>query len=575
MRLSAVCILLLFLVAVPAAGLQIVGFCPDTWLSGEGDEFVVLEGEGSLAGIRITDGEGCLRFPDGATIHGRLVIAREAEAYRAVHGTMPDWECYDTSAAVPDVIRSGDFRMANRADELILLRGSVVLQTIRWPGDVESREGQVHFLDGGVWDPRVLLIGQSRFAPETFTGATVVAFVSPDSAYSVFLRAVSGADDRILVNVYEMTHPDLAAALIRARERGVGVTVLLEGGPVGGISREEEEVVAAMNASGIPVYTMSGTETVHARYRYDHAKYLVVDGEGVLVTTENFKESGFPVDGDYGNRGWGVYLIHPGLARYFSDLYDADIHGGDITPSDVSPTGLIPAGPAGASTGTHRPVEFTGATVTPVLSPDTSDLLLDLIEGAASTVDIEQAYITNTSDGRLNPYLSAAINASRRGVKVRILLDSAWFNVNDDEDNDEMAALINGIARREGLPVTARCADLEAMGVEKIHTKGIIVDGRYVAISSINWNDNSPTFNREAGVIIDHPGVAGYFEEVFGEDWDASGSGGVLWPEGETGATGGAEPSPSLLPATPPEMLRYVALIAVIAVLVFRYRRRR
>ena len=50
----------------------------------------------------------------------------------------------------------------------------------------------------------------------------------------------------------------------------------------------------------------------------------------------------------------------------------------------------------------------------------------------------------------------------------------------------------------------------------------MIVDEKRVLVSSINWNMNSPTFNREAGVIIDHPGVARYFLEVFDDDWNSS-----------------------------------------------------
>ena len=49
----------------------------------------------------------------------------------------------------------------------------------------------------------------------------------------------------------------------------------------------------------------------------------------------------------------------------------------------------------------------------------------------------------------------------------------------------------------------------------------MIVDDRYVLVSSINWNSNSPNFNREAGVIIDHPGVARYFLDVFEDDWNS------------------------------------------------------
>ena len=47
------------------------------------------------------------------------------------------------------------------------------------------------------------------------------------------------------------------------------------------------------------------------------------------------------------------------------------------------------------------------------------------------------------------------------------------------------------------------------------------MDDSRVLVSSINWNSNSPNFNREAGVIIDHPGVATYFRRVFDDDWNS------------------------------------------------------
>ena len=143
----------------------------------------------------------------------------------------------------------------------------------------------------------------------------------------------------------------------------------------------------------------------------------------------------------------------------------------------------------------------------------------DLLASAQATIDIEQAYITNESATALNPYLGTAINASRRGVHVRVLLDSYWYNIEEEADNDEMAALINRIATAEGLPLEARTADLESNNLEKIHNKGVIVDDKSVLVSSINWNTNSPNFNREAGVIIGHPGVARYFRDVFEDDW--------------------------------------------------------
>ncbi len=178
--------------------------------------------------------------------------------------------------------------------------------------------------------------------------------------------------------------------------------------------------------------------------------------------------------------------------------------------------------PLNAYIAEFAPEHFTGATVRPVIAPDTSSQITDLIDSAERSIEIEQAYITNDTPVSLNPYLSSAINASRRGVHVRVLLDSYWFNIEDEKDNDEMAALINRIGISEHIPLEARCVDLPSSGVEKIHNKGVIVDDQRVLVSSINWNSVSPNFNREAGVIIDHPGAAGYFLTVFDDDWNSS-----------------------------------------------------
>ncbi|GAI26212.1 unnamed protein product [marine sediment metagenome] len=48
----------------------------------------------------------------------------------------------------------------------------------------------------------------------------------------------------------------------------------------------------------------------------------------------------------------------------------------------------------------------------------------------------------------------------------------------------------------------------------------MIVDNTSVLISSINWNENSVTRNREAGIIIENEEIALYYAEVFFYDWN-------------------------------------------------------
>jgi hypothetical protein len=62
--------------------------------------------------------------------------------------------------------------------------------------------------------------------------------------------------------------------------------------------------------------------------------------------------------------------------------------------------------------------------------------------------------------------------------------------------------------------------DFDRLGLSKLHNKGMIVDGKWTLISSINWNRNSVAQNREAGVIIENEEVAQYFTDLFYWDYN-------------------------------------------------------
>jgi len=503
------------------ATVQISEFCPDPYQYNDADEYLVLSGTGLLDDISVSDGKSGFRFPAGTKINGSITIARSGIAFEQTHAKYPDFEWLDNSPLIRDVIPGDTLRMANTKDALMLYKKGILIQEVAWPEDVKPREGQIHYIENGTWDIRPLLIGQSRFSPAVFRNVSVITFVSPDSSGDMFFHAMNQASDEVLLNVYEFSNPIMADSLIAVKERDVDVHIFLEGGPVGGISSEENEVIRKMTDRGIPVSLMVSEPDIPAPYRYNHAKYVVIDRCAILVTSENFKYSGFPPAGMNGNRGWGVYLEDPSLAEYFRAVYMTDSQGKSVVFYNGSPGNLETVSLV-KHTSEFPPGFFTGATVRPVISPDTSDQITSLINSAERSIEIEQAYITNETPLSLNPYLSAAINASRRGVHVRVLLDSYWYSIEDEKDNDEMVSLINRISLSEHIPLEARCADLKRIGVDKIHNKGVIVDNQHVLVSSINWNSVSPNFNREAGVIIDHQGVAGYFLEVFEDDWSTS-----------------------------------------------------
>jgi len=165
-----------------------------------------------------------------------------------------------------------------------------------------------------------------------------------------------------------------------------------------------------------------------------------------------------------------------------------------------------------------------------VVGPDANldpNGILDLLASANERLSIETFYIEDRWRNTTNPFLEGAFDAARRGVTVRILLDGSWSSVEADSGtNDDVVARINRRAKEEHLPVEARL--LEPRGsIQRLHNKGVVVDGRAVLVSSMNWALGSATENREIGVLLEDRGIAQRFEAAFDADWEGRATSGT------------------------------------------------
>ncbi len=411
---------------------------------------------------------------------------------------------------------------------------------------------------------RVELAAQTRFVTNRLEGvrAKVLATSAPDNNYAALIAAFDSAKKELRVRIYEMTGAKIADALIKTKKRGVKVWVFLEGSPVGGLSDQGRWITDRLHKAGINVHflaTPRGSK-VKPRYRFDHSKYVLVDDRLAIIGTENYGRTGVPVINSYGNRGWMIHVENAEFVRQLRAVWDADYRTdmGDVIAIDASPDdslGLPYRDPAFVPsekipTGTYpnpaKPalVDDTMA-LELVLSPDTSlnenSAIIGMIARAKTTLLIEQNSVLpywgkkpkaagdkddkpEVRDTRgPNLPLQAVIAAARRGVRVRVLLDGTWYNAEqtDERDNDNTVVLLNELAKKEGLDLSAKVINLESTHLEKIHTKGVIADGE-VFVGSINWSENSFLGNREVGVIVSHPKVAGYYTDLFWRDWSQS-----------------------------------------------------
>jgi cardiolipin synthase A/B len=372
---------------------------------------------------------------------------------------------------------------------------------------------------------------------------------SPANNRALTLKAIQSAQSTLKINIYEFTESEIAQAVVDRIRAGVQVEVLLETQPVGGMSKDAREVerliLEAMKESSADhhFYQMTSKLNGQRRFRFDHAKYTIVDDQAVLIGSENYTAHSQPHFGTVGNRGWEVIIYDSETVRRFKELFakDTGLEHGDIldlmdsenleenlkSNSMKEERGPLRFNTTPAPSGRDI-IRMEAKSLKTILSPDNSlNQLTSLMKQARSQIDLELMTFDSEwgEDTYESPLMSSVLDAARRGVEVRILLnDENVFHPRKRTKtrNQITAESFNEKASREGLKLSARIADVNAMKVTYIHNKGALIDGNQTLISSINWNKNSVMNNREAAVVLNSTALFDHYENVFATDWEVS-----------------------------------------------------
>lgn len=336
--------------------------------------------------------------------------------------------------------------------------------------------------------------------------ATVTPFSSPENSFYALTDYLGSLNQSVYISGYTFTSLDFAGKLAEADKKGLDVKLLLEDKPVG--EKTDNSTLCFLESEGVEVYLYKGG------LRFLHAKYIIGDNKSISVGTENFGESGISR-----NRGWGAIVEDPEAAWRLLGIYLEDLKNseGFVCNQKIE-------GKARYAKPEYIEIKKYGdQAVSLILAPDAVEDVISLINSANKSLYIEQFYIYKKWRGGANLFLETAIGRARKGVDVKILMDSTWYNVEegDADSNYNTAQYVKNIASMENIPIEAKLADLEKIGVEKIHVKGMIIDNRSVFVSSINWNENSPRRNREIGALVSGES-AKYFLGKFVFDWDGS-----------------------------------------------------
>ena len=129
--------------------------------------------------------------------------------------------------------------------------------------------------------------------------------------------------------------------------------------------------------------------------------------------------------------------------------------------------------------------------------------ILNTIEGAKKSLDIKMFQFTDPV------LIQAVIQAHRRGVAVRVMLNPSRFT--GEHDNDEAFELfrnakVNVKETNPKYPIT--------------HEKSMVVDGKQAFIMSLNWAPKYFGLTRDYGLVTNDPEEVAEVAGCFEADWN-------------------------------------------------------
>ncbi|CAN5201512.1 hypothetical protein BH10PSE6_BH10PSE6_25810 [soil metagenome] len=265
-----------------------------------------------------------------------------------------------------------------------------------------------------------------------------------------------------------------------------------------------------------------------------HEKVIVRDDSAVWLSSGNWSTRSQPMidpigdpstaKGMYGvgNREWHVIVADKALAGVFKAYIEHDYKqakedasaGLALAAKPAMPDVFVPiealtdemlvaAVPAPVAPkplpSVARPVQ-----VHPLLSPDNyAKRISELIRSASKSLYLQYSYITWTA---------AAPDRDFTDI-LGHLGDLSW------RSDFDLKVIVGGEAAKVRVLAENGWNEAAVHRQSNIHNKGVVADGKRVLISSQNWSGDGFLRNRDAGLIIDDPEIAAYYQKIFLDDW--------------------------------------------------------
>lgn len=277
--------------------------------------------------------------------------------------------------------------------------------------------------------------------PKPVTDSNGMELVWGSDVKRAALNLIRHSKQDVYLDMYELSDPDIIAALDAAHQRGVDVRVVLDKTE----KHSTETGYPDLRKDGVPVRQLS------IKHGIDHLKMLVTD-QGVLIGGMNFGSQ------SWANNDASVVIQHPNASFKALFLWDFRRAGGEAAEA---PTAALPL----------------------VYDRAIQPAVLSAIQKAKKTIQMEAF---DLSDRQVIDALQAA---AERGVAEVILVDpTETYSRKAVSTLRDAGAMVRYYRPYHG---------------ELMHAKIIDVDhGATFIIGSANFSHQAYTYNHEADVVL-------------------------------------------------------------------------
>lgn len=333
-------------------------------------------------------------------------------------------------------------------------------------------------------------------------GNRVEVLLNGDDTYPRLWRDIASARQSVTVQMYYalpgVVTDAMERALVQRARAGVRVLVLLDAFGAGGLRRTH--FVQRITAAGGRVAWLRPLRwyTLNRAATRSHVRLVVIDGR--IGYTGGFGLA------DY----WLGDGVHPGQWRESNIRFEGpSVAALQTTFAEgwAEATGVLLAGPILIPRDVFRPVgpEMAGLMHTsPAVGSTAAERYLALsIAGARKTLYITNSYFIPGADFR-----NLLKKAVERGVDVRVLtagkrtdVKTTWLAGRDYYEE----LLGDGVRIYEYQPTM-------------MHAKTLVVDGRWSAVGSMNFDNRSLAFNNETNVVVLDSAFGARMDSIFLRD---------------------------------------------------------